>query len=475
MIPSITYAIIDRNDNCLKSLDYISELKVDSAIYLISKEKKVKPNNIYTHYLEQYILFIEYFLNEDDEIYNKYSSNFELLIKKLEKEGATSLKNNLLSNLWFQNAIINFKKGNNLKSAINIINSYKYLMENVRNKQVIKEDKKLIAIYNLIFGSIPDEYSWLPNIIGLEGNISAGLNYLKYYYNNYESKYEKNESAIFYVFSQSIFSEQFANDINIKKSRLESNIVKLAYTFNLIHTGNAKEAIVLLKDVEESTKEKYPIFYYFEGVANLSLLENEGELYLKKFLIKYKGQNFIKSSNQKLFFYYLIENDYKNSIIYRNNTLQYGNSILAADKQAVFEVNRNDICVPFLKCRFLFDAGNYNSADSILSNDSIALFKYESNIPEYFYRKARISDKRNEVEKSIYYYNLVIENCKIDKHYYCANSLLLIGNIYEKNKNFDKALKSYKSVLLLDFNEYKSSIQHKAKSGINRINKQLKK
>jgi tetratricopeptide (TPR) repeat protein len=62
-----------------------------------------------------------------------------------------------------------------------------------------------------------------------------------------------------------------------------------------------------------------------------------------------------------------------------------------------------------------------------------------------------------------------IKNGSESEYYYAANSALQLGLIYEKRKDYKKARIYYEKARSMENEEYKNSIDQKAKAGLSRI------
>jgi tetratricopeptide (TPR) repeat protein len=56
-------------------------------------------------------------------------------------------------------------------------------------------------------------------------------------------------------------------------------------------------------------------------------------------------------------------------------------------------------------------------------------------------------------------------------YYYAANAALKLGELYEMQNNFDKAIEAYENCLEMKPDNYRISIHQKAKAGLNRLQK----
>ncbi len=67
------------------------------------------------------------------------------------------------------------------------------------------------------------------------------------------------------------------------------------------------------------------------------------------------------------------------------------------------------------------------------------------------------------------YYQNAINYGKNLKQYYAAKAAVLMGKIYEKKKNADKARAYFNVAISLKNHEYESGIENEAKQGLRRL------
>jgi len=90
---------------------------------------------------------------------------------------------------------------------------------------------------------------------------------------------------------------------------------------------------------------------------------------------------------------------------------------------------------------------------------------------EYFYRMGRICHQQNKTDQAIVFYTATISTGIGLPYYFAANASLQLGYIYELKKNYAKARYYYERCDQMKNEEYKNSIETKAKAGLRRIAK----
>ncbi len=131
--------------------------------------------------------------------------------------------------------------------------------------------------------------------------------------------------------------------------------------------------------------------------------------------------------------------------------------------------------VVLLKSRLLFDGGYYQRAlNELLDNPVKSFVKNRRDLVEYTYRLARIYHETGNTEKALSYYRQTIARGSNEPYYYAAASAFQMGLIYENSGSYAQADSAYRKCLSIETSEYKTSLDQKAKAGLNRLKKQVR-
>jgi tetratricopeptide (TPR) repeat protein len=87
---------------------------------------------------------------------------------------------------------------------------------------------------------------------------------------------------------------------------------------------------------------------------------------------------------------------------------------------------------------------------------------------EYNYRLGRIHDALGKTNEALHYYTQSIRLGKDRPEYFAARAALQAGQIYESRGNKQLALEFYQQCLNMNQQEYKNSLDQRAKAGIAR-------
>ncbi len=462
-------------------------LRFENASHIINKEKLSDQSNLPYVYLQSYIDFLKVLISEEkseqDNFVNKKQSRIKSLMT-VDHKSPWYLYSQAQINL--QSSVIFVKSSDYLKAAIDIKKAYQQFVTNSRLFPDFIPNRAGLGLLHVLIGSIPDSYKWIPGIFNMEGDINRGLFEL----NNILSENIDDDDFPF-LFNECLFITSFVtynlagNESNImmlldvlNDQRVEREISKnplliYAVASFYTHQGLNDKALMLLTN--RPLDNSYYNFYYLDyltGIAKLNKLDKDARTYLLRYIVHFKGRNFIKAAYQRIAWSYLIENnisEYKN---YISRIKLFGSEEMEADKEAMSETRSANLPNPeLLKARLLFDGGYYAKASEIMKETKKDKFPIQE-LVEYTYRYARIQHKSGNLSKAKALYHDAYKQGRDLPNYFAANSMLNLGNIYEQEGNNQQALVCYRICLQLDFKEYRNSIQQKAKAGLNRLSRQ---
>ena len=457
-------------ENVKNALKKVYELKFNEANELINNEDF---ENKYSIFISNYIDFLKVILNEKEIDYKRYKKNFIENIDILENENNDSPEYfSTITEMYFQMSVSNFKMGETYKGALNFYKTYRLLLQGIVKYPKNENLLKIFAFFKILFGSVPDEYIWITDLIGIKGDINSGLDFINYKYFKYcnETSEKSIEYSILKIIANDIFSEEYSNNISLKTNNLENPLFRISYIIYVIHHGKSNIALEITQKFKQDSDEyKIDYFDYLQGIVLLYKLDSNANIYLENFAESFKGRNFLKSAYQKLSWYYLIFNNLKKYDEYLNLIKKSGFNQFDADKQAINEITHyNTENISLLKARLLFDGGYYKKSDSILESE-LNNTKLKNYHDEILYRLARNSQESDNKNVAVKFYNQLINDYNSETNYYCAVAFMNLGLIYEKSANYKLSKENYLLCLKSKNKQYRNSIQHKAKAGLNRI------
>jgi tetratricopeptide (TPR) repeat protein len=328
-----------------------------------------------------------------------------------------------------------------------------------------------------IAGTIPKGYQWIAGILGVKGNIGEGMKTVQVFVNSNDpwAKLMFSEAAFMYCYLKFYIEnkkDEAIQFIKLKKLDVVNNHLFTYMAANLnINNKQIDYAASIIQSRNKSAEYLNTAVWDFQmGFIQLYHLNTTQAInYFNSYLMKFKGNFYVKDVYQKLSWCYHLQGNKTAAEEARKNCIKNGSDFSDADKQALKDAKKNVWPnIVLLKARILNDGGLNNEALAVLQGKSTSSFSSEAEQLEYTYRVGRINDDLEKDEDAIAFYLKAIVIGKERTEYYAARAALQIGMIYEKRGNRNSAINYYEQCLAMDNHDYKNSLDQRAKSGIAR-------
>jgi hypothetical protein len=476
------------NDLFLKTHLHILNFEKSKALHAIKayEEANMGNRNLLMYYLESMIFFMDAFLSETNETKAAYDKKFNYWEKQfLSGDKKSPYYSYCLATLYLQRGLLHTKHSNYVNAGLDIRRASRLYERNSERFPAFVVQYKEQGLLYCFLGNIPEKMNWLLGLAGMKGSLREGeqklIRLIELSSSQKEMEFLQLEASLYYAtVAVVLYNDKKklttalrytqASPAQYKKSPLYSFV-----RANLLsHLGKNNRALVELRSIQHSSFD-LPFHYldYFQGLLLLQRGDENAKTHFFRFVRDFHGIHYLKSAYQKIAWCYLLEGNVSQYDTYMTIARNTGVAVNDADKQADFEASKKSVPhVLLLRARLLTDGGYYNDALEIMNSiDSSEICKNSKHCVEYNYRFGRIADLQENKQEAIGYYLKVIEQGKEHTEYYAANAALMLGNIYEESKQFANARKYYNMCLQLPFEEYKNSIQQKAKAGLQRVGK----
>jgi len=488
--PLFLFAQFDFNSNCREAYRSILSLHFTEAGKLLNMEKAAHPSNLIPVYLENYIDFFTVFIGEEPSAFEKFRKTQELRFDILKKGNMESpYYRYCLGNMRIQFALCRIKFGEYKSAALDISRANGDLKENAQLHPDFLLQNSGLGLIHILAGVIPDNYSWVLRIIGLEGNVQKGLDEIAimvgYAGNNETYQLFRFESMFYLAFLDATLGKDAKNALRILQ-KFESQKTAFPGSANpllifakasiLAKAGKTDEALQNLQEYHVNSEE-FPFYYleYLTGLNKLNRLDPDADLYFIRFLKNFRGLNYIKSGYQKLAWTFLLKGNITKYEEYIGKALNRGALLVDNDIQANREAkSKEQPNVILLKARLLSDGGYTDRAIHLLLDHSVkSVVKTPKDMIEYNYRLGRIYQQTGNHPEALKYFGITIRDGVGQSWYFAENAALQSGIIYEQNKDYRNAAQYYRLCLSMKNTEYKNSLDQKARLGMKRIKSYL--
>jgi hypothetical protein len=458
--------------------DLIIAMRFDEAIGVLEDIKKEQPEDILVYHIENYIDFIGIFVSEDETLFKEREHLKEKRLSKL-KEGNPEDPRFLFSQaeLHLQWALTRIKFQEYFTAAREVNKAIGMLERNQEKFPDFLPNKKSLSILHAIAGTLPDKYKGIISLVSnFSGSIEQGMNEIN------EVLAGSDEDDFFRVEAIAIKAMIMLHLQNKKEQAWSflsnSNIAKLdnpMATFLLASTAMScgkNEAAIQILQARTRSPRFFP-FYYLDlmlGSAKLARLDHDADVYLLSYIQNFNGMDYFKDAYRKLAWYALAVNRSEdNYLAYMRLCREKGNANIDEDKSALKEANEGKVPhADLLKARILFDGGYLKEAEKVLS--TIDFDQLDSDLKiEYLYRKGRVLQNSTVLDEAVTYFARCLNSCQDSRLYYCCNSALQMGIVYEAMGKMPLAAKYFEICLSMNPSEYKNTIHQKAKAGLDRV------
>jgi tetratricopeptide (TPR) repeat protein len=461
-------------------------LQFNEAEKVLGVEKAINPSNLIPFYLGNYIDFFTVFIGEEPTAIEKFQKEFESrydIIKRGSKNSPYYYY--CLGNMRLQLAICRLKFGEYGSAVLDFSHANNDLNKNSRLYPDFLLQNTGLGLIHVLAGIIPDNYSWVLQLLDIEGNVQKGLDEISevagYSGNDLTYSMFKTESLFYLAFLNSTLGKDPRSALQILQKFDDKDLSLLGKTNPLLifirasilsKAGKTDEALQNLQEYHPVSGE-FPFYYlyYMTGLNKLNRLDPDADIYFMRFLSSFRGQNYIKSCYQKLAWIYLVQGNipkYEENI---KKVLESGGLFIDNDIQANMEAKSGQLPnVVLLKARLLSDGGYTDRAIHMLLDQSLRSFiKTPKELMEYNYRLGRIYQQSGDLTEALKYFRNVIHDGKNQPSYFAENAALQSGIIFEQNKKYPDAQKFYRLCLTMNNTEYKNSLDQKARLGLRRI------
>lgn len=468
-------------DSKLKdSYSCILQFKLTEASTLLREEKAEKPGNDLTLLYENYIDFLKAFISEEKTDFVLLKKRTSERLSCVEKKGERNSPyyNYVQAEMMMQESLVKIKFHEFFSAVSLFVNANKLIQKNSVAYPTFILNEKLSGLINVVVGSIPPQYQWLNNLAGIRGSVKVGVDQLNAVYEGLNQNglgVYKPELLFYRSVIQSAYNGPENNlcqlDSLFEKERFGGPLIAFSYSNILANLGENDKVIAVINSGIISGRYSFPFLIYKRGVAYLrkgmfDFAQSDFEFFLRNF----HGQNYIKAGYQKLAWISILKNDTAAYFKYLDVCSENGSVFSDEDKEAQSEAMGKQVPnTRFLSARLFFDGGYYSESLKSLLSFPVAELGDGNEKLEYAYRMGRIMEKTGRIDKAELCYQSVYEAGKNASSYFASNSCLLLGRVFEKRGEVQRAIQYYKLVLLMKDHQYKNSIDQKAKAALQRL------
>lgn len=447
---------------------------------MLETAKKADPDNLIPYFLDNYIDLFTLFFHEDPSEYKAALPQREKRLTLL-KQGPRGSPFYLFTQamIYAQWGIIKLKYEENLSAMWDFRRAYLMIRDNQKKFPSFSPNKIVLGPMQALIGTIPSSYRWITNILGFTGgSVNGGLSQLALYVSDSSAEGMLfHEEALFYYAYLKFYiahkPDEVMQMIRDKHLDVVNNALYAFMTANLaLNNHQTSYGLQILQHMNRGPAYLHmPVLNYEMGTLKLYHLELADAVhYLDVFTTHFKGKFYLKDAFFKLSWAYYLQGNLEEAEKCRKLVLSRGNEVVDADKVAVREAKKNSWPdTTILQARMLMNGGYFTEALQRLRTKKIDDYSALSDKIQYAYFLARTYDEIGQDALALSLYDATIKTGSDRPEYYAARAALQSAFIYEKRKDTTNALRYFKKCLSMNEQEYKSTLDQRAKAGINRL------
>jgi tetratricopeptide (TPR) repeat protein len=465
--------------NLAQAYHQTTKLRLGVAKQYLAKEK----NNqdavavAFGQYVENYADMVTLLVSDDPALFSQLAPRQDQRMTMLDKLPETSpYRQFLKAEIRMHWAFVKLKFGRELSASWDIIKAYKLLDENARRFPDFVPTFKSLGLLHVLVGSAPQNYQWVAKVLGLRGNIQQGLREVNRVVQR--DTLFKTEAQLIQILLHA-YVLKYSEKQNVELRQLvdkepDNLLIYFFATTVSMKDGRGPQALEWLE--RRPTGVSYLAFPFLDYLKGEILLQKgdylAAEAQLKRFLGQYRGQNFLKDVQWKLFLCQWLRNNDAAARLYIEKVLTVGQTVVESDKAAEkfaqsFLKNKVSLAQKtLLKARLAFDGGYLEEALRILQPLSETQFNTTYLRAEFNYRLGRVHQKRQELDAAVPRYERAVALSAAEQYYFGATSALQLGYIYQSKGQKAKAIAYFRQALDYPKHEYKNSTDNKARAAL---------
>ncbi len=444
-----------------QAYDYLLNYRLDSCKSKLQKSPK-NPSNYYLQLLSTSVNLVI----ADDEVHFKSLKKMEAeFLSAVEAEKFSEAEKGFLkAEARLQWGLIKLKYGEEFSAFWNIKQAFSLAKTTSETFPGYLPISKTFGLLHAMLGLVPEKYSWVLSIFGMQGDLEKGMAELQKVI-QYERDFSLEAQIIVSMIHGYLLGD---HDISVTEmqsvcSVRESVLTNYLYSLLLMKNSNSSMAMEVISNTEG--KDHFPFFSYLTGEILLQQGRyTEAISAYDDFKNTADGQSLLKDAAYKTALCYYLSGDKPTSLNLMSKVLETGVAKNEADKYAQSEAILKDQSHPELyKLRFATDGGYFDLAKKILVGiDQLQLTSKD--LCEYHYRAGRLYHKTHRLPAAKENYEKTISSQNNNAWYFAPNAALQLAIIFISEQKIEDAKVALKQLDAYRGYPYESSIRQHAKS-----------
>ena len=416
---------------------------------------------------------IELLVTERDELFNLYEKHFfERQEKRQKYVSAEDIF--LQAEIHLHWAFVYLKFGHEFDAAMTLRKAYRIAESCKKEYPDFLPIRKTSGLLQIMIGSVPDKYSWILSLFGMQGSVEAGLADLRRI-SETDSPMAFEAKLLLALLKGFIFQqpEKAMPEISLLLSSHPKHKLLLFLASSIAVKNFESEQAEKWLDQHADITNGLPLHYrhYLHGEVLLHKGDYSAAINAyENFLRRYKGNNYIKDSNYKIAVCHYLAGNREEALKQFEVAQTAGIENTEADRFAARAMAQTELPnIPLSKIRYFTDGGYYDKARDVIDQYAANDFATKHDRVEYHYRKARLAHKQGKSDESKQLYEKTISEAGDETWYFAPNASLQLGYIYLGEGNETVAVRYFEKAIAYRKHAYKNSIDSKARSALDQI------
>ncbi len=457
-----------------KAYELILNLRTDEAFQLLSKNSKSNP--FHKSYLLSLNETVEILISEDEKKFESIDAKIKERIAEAEDLPETAETLFLQAELTLQRTFNYINLNQNFSATFTLRRAYNLTQECLKKYPNFIPIRKTSGVMQVMIGSIPDKFNWLVSLLGMHGSVALGQKQLEELRLS-KSSLNREATILFYTIKGFInlqFEDAAKGIQECLKTDPDNRLLQFLGVNMFFKSSQGEEAYKLIEEIDKN-KKGLQITYLEYLRAELLLQMGDYEKAIpvyQKFISTFNSKNLKKDSYYKIAICNWLLGQLELARQNFEKAKITGREMADPDKYAAKQLE--DPTFPnrkILKVRFYTDGGYYDEAKEALQLISSSELTTLKDKTEYYYRKGRLAHKTGDVASAKAFYQQTIVMTGENSWYFAPNSALQLGYIAQSEKDNTNAKKYFEKAISYKKHEYKSSIDSKAKAGLQTLKK----
>jgi hypothetical protein len=419
----------------------MGKLKLEPARAVLAKEYLKQPQNLAIGYLQDCTDYYALICSGNKQGLSQYEKDQHTRIEPIHKLAATlPLAAYAEAEMLLHLSIVKMMHQEYVSGALELRSAYQLHTRNAQRYPQLHATLKSLGFIKALLGTLPENYHWILNVVGLTGNFNEGLVLIERYNKQAlptDPFIDRQQADFYYAILQFYFGDKqqaWAYTQQHTTDFEDNNLSCYLRAFMASHTAHTDDALTILhKKPRGSEFTNYLELDWLMGYSLLNKLDPNCEIEFKKFVTFSKHKSQRKDAYRRLAWSELIKHDTLRYMVYRNlsfkETSHKDDEDLMVDEELKHSIYPN---AEVLKARLLFDGGYYAQAEQLIKTIQPAKLKSNAQKAEFYYRYGRIMQEQKKYAKAIEYYTESIKLAEPNNLYFAPYSSLQLGYIYRK-------------------------------------------